>query len=379
MSIKRTILIAATFLAGFGSVKAQSSASKNSLGELNTVSTAVPFLMIAPDSRAGAMGDAGAASAPDPNGIHWNMAKMAFLEKGAGFAVSYTPWLSRVASDINLAYLSLYSKGSDMQTFALSLRYFSLGGITFRDESGNSLGDFNPNELAVDLGYARKLSKQFSLGMAFRYIRSDLTSGQVVGGLQSKPGTSVAGDVGMYFESEEFKIDMYDAFYSAGLNISNVGAKISYTESGEENFLPTNLRLGQALKFNFDKYNTLTFMLDASKLLVPTPDSALNTPDVSVMDGIFQSFSDAPGGSAEEFREIMWSVGAEYWYNNQFAFRGGYFHEHETKGNRKYFTVGFGVKYSVFTLDFAYLVPANPGVRSPLENTLRFSLVFNFS
>jgi hypothetical protein len=352
------------------------------LDRLNTVSTAVPFLMIAPDSRAGAMGDAGAASAPDANSMHWNVAKLAFLEKeSSGMGISYTPWLSRLASDINLAYLSFYNKSNDMQAFAVSLRYFALGNITFTDENGTELGQFNPNELAVDLGYARKLAQNFSMGMAFRYIRSDLTSGQQVGGLQTKPGSSVAADLGFYYQSEKFKVDQYDAFYSGGLNISNVGSKISYTESGEENFIPTMMKFGNAIKFEFDKYNNLTFMLDASKLLVPTPSlvDSINTDNIGVVDGIFQSFSDAPGGATEEFREVMWSAGAEYWYNDQFAFRGGYFHEHETKGNRKYFTVGFGVKYSVFNLDFAYLIPANPAVRSPLENTLRFSLVFNFS
>ncbi|MFT5969825.1 MAG: hypothetical protein ACI8ZO_000322 [Flavobacteriales bacterium] len=350
--------------------------------ELNTVSTAVPFLMIAPDSRAGAMGDAGVASAPDPNSMHWNVAKIAFLEdNSSGIGFSYTPWLSRLASDINLAYLSFYNKSSDMQAFAVSLRYFALGNITFTDETGNTIGQFNPNEFAVDFGYGRKLAENFSMGMAFRYIRSDLTSGQVVGGLQSKPGSSVAADLGLYYQSEKFKIDQYDAYYSGGLNISNVGSKISYTESGEENFIPTMMKFGNAVKFEFDKYNNLTFMLDVSKLLVPTPSlvDSINTDNIGVVDGIFQSFSDAPGGAKEEFREVMWSAGAEYWYNDQFAFRGGYFHEHETKGNRKYFTLGFGVKYSVFNLDFAYLVPANPAVRSPLENTLRFSLVFNFS
>ena len=363
--------------------------------ELNTISTSVPFLLIAPDSRAGAMGDVGAATSPDHNSIHWNASKLAFIEDERGVSLSYTPWLQDLVPEISLSYLSGFKRLNSKSTIAGSMRYFSLGEIQFTDSQGQFISNFNPNEFTIDGAYAMKLSKNFSSGLAMRYIYSNLTGGIQVpdGGGATKPGTSFAVDLSSYFQSDKFDIDDKEAYFAAGLNISNVGNKISYTDGGEEFFLPANGRLGANLFMELDDYNTISFAFDINKLLVPTPpkyDSLATVPgpeniisgkdpNVGVLQGIFQSFSDAPGGLQEELNELMYSVGAEYWYMNQFAFRGGYFHEHETKGARKYFTVGVGLKMNVFSLDMAFLLPATRGIRSPLANTLRFTLLFDMA
>jgi hypothetical protein len=364
----------------------------------NTITTAVPFLLISPDSRSGGLGDAGVSTTPDANSIHWNAAKLAFLEEGQALSLSYTPWMTKLVPDINLAYLSYYHTLGKRQTIASSLRYFSLGDITFTDDQGNYLGQFNPNEFAIDVAYALQLSPNISGGVALRYIYSNLTGGQVLqNGVTTRPGQSAAADIGFYYLGDEFRMDDVKARWSWGIHASNIGAKISYTESGNRDFLPTNLRLGTGMDFIFDSYNRLAIYAEFNKLLVPTPPvyeldssgrliplpdggyqiAAGKDPDVPVIQGIFQSFSDAPGGFKEEVREINWTIGTEYWYNDQFAVRLGYFWEHESKGNRKYFTLGAGIKYNVFQLDFAYLVPASSTVRSPLENTLRFTLTFD--
>ncbi len=361
----------------------------NLLGQINTITTAVPFLIISPDARAGGMGDAGVASTPDANAIHWNPAKLAFVEKKIGFSISYTPWLRNLVPDINLAYVSFYNKlKSNDQTIGASLRYFSLGNITFTDNTGAEIGQFNPNEFAFDVVYSRKLSDKFSGGIALRYIHSNLTGGFQVENNATKAGNSVAADVSGYFQTD-MELGSKDAVFAVGMNISNIGSKISYTETGDKDFIPINLRLGPSLRIKLNEYNELTFLVDFNKLLVPTPpvysDSLNNgeqlilygkNPDVGVAQGMLQSFSDAPGGFKEELHEINIAGGLEYWYDQQFAFRAGYFYEHETKGNRKYFTLGAGLKYNVFGLDFAYLIPTDQ--RNPLENTLRFTLVFNF-
>ena len=386
--MKFFIKTASSFLLVFSTAQiAVSQTAFGDLDELNTITTAVPFLTIAPDSRSGAMGDVGAASAPDGNSIHWNPAKLAFLEEGtSGVSLSYTPWLSRLVPDIDLAYITYYSTLGKNQGIGASLRYFSLGSITFTDEEARELGTFNPNEFAIDIAYALRLFDNFSMGASLRYIYSNLTAGQNVSGLQSKPGQSVASDISCFYQGDQFRMEDLKARWAAGLNISNIGAKISYTESGDEDFIPTNLRVGGSLTIIIDKYNEFTLMGDVNKLLVPTPPKRDGNgviiegedPDVGFFTGIFQSFSDAPGGTKEELRELVYSVGAEYWYDKKFAFRGGYLHEHETKGNRKYFTLGAGLKYTVFGLDFAYLIPATFDVKSPLENTLRFTLSFDF-
>jgi hypothetical protein len=353
----------------------------------NTITTAVPFLSITPDSRAGGMGDAGVATTPDVASQHWNPAKYAFIQSEMGVSLSYSPWLVNLADDINLAYLSGYKRIDDVQTVSSSLRYFSLGNITFTDDYGTELNTVNPNEFAIDLGYTRMLSELFSGSVAVRYIRSDLTSGQMVNGVASQAGNSFAADVAFYFYNE-FRASRKDNVFSAGINIQNIGAKISYTDGKIKDFIPTMLKLGAAYTTELDQYNTFTFAFEANKLLVPTPPKAtygfedddiiysggINS-DISVIDGIFSSFSDAPGGFKEEWQEINLSGGVEYWYNEQFALRGGYFWEHENKGNRKFLTAGAGFRMNVFALDFSYLLPTQQN--HPLENTLRFSLSFD--
>lgn len=362
---------------------------------LNTITTAVPFLMIAPDSRAGAMGDAGVSSSPDANSLHWNPAKYAFIEQDMGFAMNYTPWLRALVPDINLSYLSGFKRLDDLQTLAFSLTYFSLGEINFTDAAGEFLFPVKPNEFSVDVAYARKLGEHISGAITTRFIYSNLTQGQFVGSVETKPGMALAADVSAFY-TREMDIGRTPSIFSAGVNISNIGNKISYSDEINANFIPINLRLGPSLTFILDDYNQLSFMVDINKLLVPTPpiyarddsgqliigddgeyviDSGKD-PNRSVVAGIFGSFSDAPGGFREELNELTYSAGAEYWYDKQFAIRAGYFHEHKTKGDRKYVTLGIGLKYNVFGLDFAYLVPL--AQRSPLENVLRFTLHFDF-
>jgi len=354
--------------------------------ESNPITTTVPFLLIAPDARSGALGDAGVSSSPDVFSQHWNPAKYPFSTNNMGFSVSYNPWLKKLVNDISLMYITGYGKFNENQVISGSILYFTLGQITFTNEYGNTIGDFKPNEFAIDLAYSRLLSEEFSAGVTGRFINSNLTQGQNVGTTATKPGRSVAADVAVYYQ-KKIKINKQkDATIAAGLNISNIGAKMSYTESKtKRDFIPTNLRFGPSITFDIDQYNSVSFMIDINKLLVPTPpiydtsntiiDKGKST-DVGVVTGIFQSFSDAPYGFKEELHELMYSFGTEYWYNKQFALRGGYFYEHKFKGNRKYFTLGAGLKYNVFGLNFAYLIPVEQ--RNPLENTLRFSLLLDF-
>ncbi|MBI9054558.1 MAG: type IX secretion system outer membrane channel protein PorV [Bacteroidales bacterium] len=332
------------------------------------------FLTIATDSRAGAMGDVGAATSPDYNSMHWNPAKYAFIESDMGIAVSYTPWLRKLVNDINLYNLSFYKRIDKRQTVAASLQYFDLGNIEFRDESGGYSGQHNPYELSVDVAYARAFSDKFSGGIAFRYIRSDITGGASVGDTETKPGNAVAADVSFYYVNDKVKLSGRNHTWSAGINFSNLGSKISYTDV-QKDFLPANLKIGTAFKVNFDDYNSFTLALDLNKFLVPSPDST-ETNDVSTAEGMITSFYDAPNGLSEELHEIKYSIGGEYWYANQFAVRAGYFHEHQLKGNRKYFTAGAGIKLNVFTIDFSYLLPVKQN--NPLEGTMRFTLGLDF-
>jgi hypothetical protein len=368
---------------------------------LNTIQTAVPFLTIAPDSRAGAMGDVGVATTPDVNSQHWNIGKYAFIENRGGFAISYTPWLRNLIPDINLAYLAGYYKIDDKQVVSTSLRYFSLGNIVFTDLTGTVTGQYNPNEFAVDAGYSRLFTDHLSGGIAFRFIRSDLTQGQTTAdGQETQPGISFGADLGFYYQND-ISLGSSDAQWAFGASITNMGTPVAYTADAEKTPVPTNLTLGGRFSYNIDDYNTISAHLDLKKLMVPTPpvydDTAYAQGDLivvrgkeppgSVVGGMFQSFYDAPGelrsdGSystfVEEMHEIAYSTGLEYWYRNQFSIRAGYFHEHSTKGNRKYFTVGVGLRLNVFSLDFSYLVPTN-GQNSPLANTLRFTLGFEFA
>ena len=356
---------------------------------LNTITTAVPFLLISPDSRAGGMGDVGVATSPDANSLHWNPAKFAFVEDEVGFAVSYVPWLRALVPDINLSYLAGYKKLNKNEAIAMELRYFTLGDITFTDVIGNNLGQYKPSEFAIGSAYSRKLSDQFSLAISGRYIYSNLTGGQSAGGITTNAGQSVAADVAGYFR-KDIRIAKKDMELALGANISNIGNKVRYTETSTRDFIPINLRLGTALNTDLDEYNKISFAFDINKLLVPTPpiyndsiDGQIDfgqDPNVSVVSGIFQSFGDAPGGFSEEMREINFSVGTEYWYDDQFAVRAGYFNEHNTKGGRKFFTFGSGVKYNVFALDFSYLINASRAINgnNPLANTMRFTLIFDF-
>ena len=343
----------------------------------NPIVTAMPSLSIAPDARAGGMGDIGAATTPDVNSQFWNPAKYVFMESDAGFSISYTPWLRKLVSDIDLAYVSGYWKLDKQQAFSTSLRYFSLGNIDIVDIQGTFMQSAHPNELAVDLGYSRLLSDKFSVAVALRYIRSDLNNGiNLVGGTEMVPGSAVAGDVAAFFKTP-IALPSVDATLNLGLNISNIGSKISYDKNTSSNFIPTNMRLGGSFEYPVDKFNKISVSADLNKLLVPTQNNmtAKEYSDLSPLTGIFKSFGDAPGGFKEELREVMWSLGAEYAYNNQFFVRGGYFNESQYKGNRKYFTAGAGFKLNIFQLDAAYVM--STAQSNPLDQTLRFSLSFD--
>ena len=389
--IKRLIIVTA-FLASFST--GVFSQSTTLIGqELNAITTGVPFLTIAPDARSGAMGDAGVASSPDANSIHWNPAKYAFIDQDISLNLSYIPWLRNLVKDINFQNLSGSYKISDNQVVAASLMYFSLGSIDFTNEFGDIIvPGYKPNEFSLDAAYALKLSQNLSGGIAFRYVHSNLTGGIPAGGSGSatKPGNAVAGDISMFY-TKDVKLENKNGKFNFGLNISNLGSKISYSEDKYyDDFLPANLRIGAAYTLELDDYNTITAMLDINKLLVPTPQlivkdndgnpvDTLGLPnDVLVSVGIFHSFYDAPGGFKEEMHELMYSAGFEYWYMKQFAIRAGYFDEHGTKGNRKFFTLGIGVKLNVLNFDFAYVVPT-AGRSNPLANTLRFTLGFNMA
>ncbi|MGE0077254.1 MAG: type IX secretion system outer membrane channel protein PorV [Bacteroidales bacterium] len=357
-------------------------------GGYNALKVAVPFLTIAPDSRAGAMGDIGAATQPDANAQHWNPAKYPFLNKKWGVSFSYTPWLRNLVDDINLTYLAGFYKVDNLQTVSGSLRYFAMGEVYFTNTTGQQMTTFNPNEFALDFGYSRKFSDYISGALAFRYIRSDLTGGYTQQGQASaKAGTAFAADIAMYFQ-HPVRLDGKNGEMAFGANISNIGSKLSYNDDAVKDFIPINMRLGGRITINYDQYNTISFSLDANKLLVPTPPVyatvdgeetivAGKDPNVSIVQGMIQSFYDAPDGMKEELQEISYSTGVEYWYAKQFALRAGYFYENKYKGNRKYFTLGAGLKYNIFNIDFAYLIPSG-GFNSPMANTLRFSLSFDF-
>lgn len=372
-------LLLLSLLVGKNALAQQSTGS--SVTQTNGVYPDVPFLLITPDARAGAMGEAGVAVMPDGNAMSINPAKLAFLEKPYGVSLSYSPWLKNLVPDINLAYLSGYYQLDDRTVVGASLRYFSLGEITLVDEFRNNQGTFSPNEFAIDATYSRRFGDNFSLGTTARYIRSNLTTGQI-GGSQQKAGSAVAVDVSAFFKKPTVLFGK-DAILSAGLNLSNIGTKMSFAETQNKRFLPANMKLGGASTFIIDDYNQFTIALDFNKLMVPTDPIRDNDGNIisgkdpyrSVPSGIIGSFGDAPGGFKEELKEVAISTGLEYTYNQQFAVRAGYFYENPQKGDRRYFTLGAGLKYNMFNLDFSYLV-AN-AQNSPLANTLRFSLAWN--
>jgi hypothetical protein len=356
----------------------------NTNGSNNTaLPTAVPFLTISPDARSGAMGEAGAAISPDANSAYWNPAKLPFLENNSTVSLSYSPWLRKLVSDINLAYLSYAQKLTDRNSFALSLRYFNLGAIDLVDENLVSQGTYHPNEFSIDGSFARKFGDELSLGLTLRYIYSGLYNGFGPTSAQSNPVSAVAADVSLFSTHNTVQFDK-DAIFAFGLNISNIGTKINYSRGGPQLFLPANLRVGIANTLFLDDVNKVTFALDLNKFLVPTPpirDSVGNIikgrdDSRSVVSGILGSFTDAPGGFKEELQEINYSTGLEYWYNNRFALRAGYFYENPNKGNRSYVTLGFGLVTNNLNIDFSYLAASQD--KSPLANTLRFTLGYKF-
>ncbi len=399
--MKRKIFIVLSVV-GSNAILAQSTINSQQLGgkTLNPITTAVPFLMISPDSRQGALGDAGAATDPDVNSIHWNGSKLAFADKkfGAGFTV--TPWLKRLVPDINMYYLAGYGRLNDRQTVGASLRYFTLGDIQLTDATGTNIGNFKPNEFAIDLAFSQKLSKNFALGVATRFINSGI-SRVYFQGSSGNAASTFAVDLSSFYRTDAFKLGGKDAVLQLGAAITNLGAKIKY--SNDQNFIPTNLRVGGGLKTKIDEYNTFGVYLDFNKLLVPTPPvykyktdslgkptreleidpstgraviARGKDPNVDPITGVFRSFGDAPDGFREEMREINISTGVEYDYNNIFAVRAGYFYEPRSKGARQFATVGMGLRLKVITIDGSFLIPTV--LNNPLQGTFRFSISFYF-
>lgn len=364
----------------------------------NAVISAMPFLRIAPDARGGSMGDLGIALTPNSNAMHYNASNLVYAEEETALAVTYTPWLRELnLNDIYLAYLSGYKKIDDLQTVGFGLRFFSLGEISFTDNDGISTGSGKPREFEISGAYARKLSDKLSAGLTAKYIYSNLASGQMAGGLDINSANAFAADFSLTYRSKG-KTGGYNSEFAMGLALTNIGSKVSYTNQAVKDFLPANFGLGTALKLELDEFNTVEFGLDINKLMVPTPvarflsDGTENpeyNPNMdpenigdfrekSLFSGLFGSFTDAQGGFSEELKEFAYSLGAEYWYDKQFAVRAGYYYEHATKGDRKFLTLGLGLKYNVFGIDLSYLVPTS-NQRNPLDNTLRFGLIFDFA
>ncbi|XMO85146.1 type IX secretion system outer membrane channel protein PorV [Algibacter sp. AS12] len=373
----------------------------------SVITTGIPFLLIASDARAAGMGDMGVATSVDAFSQQWNSSKYAFSEAKSGVGVSYTPYLSKLVNDIFLGNFTYFNRLDDRSAFAASLRYFSLGSIEFVDGPDDTPREQKPNEFSLDASYALRLSDQFSMSVLMRYLRSDLRI-QGVGG-DITPASTFGVDLSGYYQSEEEAYSDFNGRWRAGFAIQNIGPKFKYDEGGEENFQPTNLRIGAGFDFIFDDYNKISVTAEIAKLLVPTPpqlgretvfedvngngtyeededtfisetDNVIykgKSQDVNFLSGMFQSFGDAPGGFSEELKEFTWALGAEYVYQDSFAFRTGYFNESEEKGARKFLALGAGFKANVVNIDLSYLFSASK-VQSPLENTLRFSLTFNF-
>jgi hypothetical protein len=376
VSIKLSVL-ALVFGGYSGIVKGQSSDNT-----INVVTTAVPFLRISPDARSGGMGDVGIATAPDANSTFWNLAKTPFNTVPGAVSFAYTPWLKDLGlNDVYLISGSGYYKLDDQQAISSSLRYFSLGNIQFTDNFGNELTSYRPREFSIDAGYSRKLSEKLSLGIALRYINSNLANG-TINNVSYKTGIAVAADLTLFHTN----LKANGSGLNYGIALTNLGSKISYTsDATQKDYIPANLGLGIAYTAAIDESNKITFAMDLNKLLVPTPPELYDSlglvkyRSMGVVESWFTSFSDAPGGFSEEIKEIQACIGTEYWYNNQFALRAGYFYENPTKGNRQYFTMGAGLKYNNFGFNFSYLLPSGNGVnRNPLSNTLRFGLFFEF-
>lgn len=374
-------------------VAGQAMADDNIKNEFNPIETGVTSLSIAPDARGASMGDLGAATDPDANSQFWNPSKYAFAYSKGAVSLSYTPWLRKLVNDIFLANVSGYWKlgSNDNQAVSATLRYFSLGEVTTNDPSGATTQSLNPYELAVDVGYSRKLSEKFSMGVVFRYIYSDLGFSNSYAGDQTVGASAFSADIAGYYTTFPI-IGRNECQWSWGWNISNIGTKVNYNNGEDPAFLPTNLRLGTTFTFPLADYHNLALSLDLNKLLVPAKpresdyaddaegereylDKLQEWQDMSPITGIFKSFSDAPGGFKEELREITWSFGAEYSYNQQFFLRAGYYHESQYKGNRQYFGLGAGFSLNVLRLDASYMIAT--AQQSPLDQTLRFTLSFD--
>lgn len=373
--MKKTIVLTVLFFTGI-LVRAQD--------DSRVITTGVPFLLISSDARASGMGDIGVATTPDAYSQQWNPSKYVFATKKMGVGISYTPYLAELVNDISLLNASFYNKIDDRSAYAFTLRYFGLGEIELRQNPEDPGEIVKPNELALDGSYSLKLSEDFAMAVAARYIRSDLRIQGV--DPNARAANSFAVDIAGYYESERKFYNDFDGQWRVGFNVSNLGPKIRYDEGGQENFLPTNLRFGGGYDFIFDEFNTLGVFTEFNKLLVPTPsdsngDGNINQEDdyyrESFFSGVFSSFGDAPDGFSEELKEFTWALGLEYWYQEAFAFRTGYFNESIDKGARKFFTLGAGFKFKAATIDVSYLFSTSR-VKNPLENTLRFSLTFNF-
>ncbi len=389
---KGSILLTIFLFAGFSSLAQNSVIISGQDPDRRVITTAVPFLNFAPDSRHSGMGDVGVATSPDANSAHWNSGKLAFIEDDLGFSLSYSPWLGKLVNDMSLSYLTGFKKIDEFSAFGFEMRYFNMGDIQLTDGMGNDLGEFNPRDIAIGGTYSRKLSQYFGLGISARFIYSNL-SGNIssVSGSEAKAGTSVGADIGLYYEKPIFS-GSKDGVWSWGVAITNIGPKITYNSAEDLDYIPTNFRLGTAYSLNLDPNNTLTFVFDVNKLLVPTPpqyetneDGSLVTdpngdlvieagkdPNRALISGMFGSFSDAPGGFEEEMKEFTLSFGVEYIYAKKFAVRTGYFYENPDKGGRRYFTMGLGLDIKKVGFDFSYLVPQVQN--HPLAETLRFTL-----
>lgn len=360
--------------------------SEVNVDEINSITTAAPFLLITPDARAGAMGDVGVATSADYNSQHHNPAKAAFNDMEFSVGVNFTPWMRQLVNDVYLGGFSVTNKLNDRSAWAASFKYFTLGEIQLTDDTGENLQVEKPNELSFDGTYALKLSESFSLGVTLRYIRSDFALR--IQNSEIKVVNSFGVDVSGYYESAESNYGDFNGVFRGGFNIANIGPKVEYTDGGRQNFIPTNMKLGGGFDFILDDYNKIGVTLETTKLLVPTPPKREKDEDgiwqivegkdddVSFFSGMLQSFGDAPGGFKEELKEFTVGVGTEYMYNEAFGLRAGYFHENISKGARNYFTIGAGFKFKAASIDFSYLFNVSD-INNPLENTLRFSLGFD--
>jgi hypothetical protein len=348
--------------------------------DFRVITTAVPFLGITPDARSAALGDAGVSLSGDQNAIYWNPGRLVRSSKTMGGSISVSPWLRGLGvNDVYLGYLSGYYKPNAQSAIGLGFTYFNLGAIQMTDIAGQNMGTLNPNEFAICPTYSRILSKNLSLGIGLKYLHSNLLGSAQTGTGQTRPANSVAVDLGMFY-TKDISLAGNPASFAFGVALSNIGPKISYTDDNRRDFIPSTLRFGPSLTYELDAYNKITALVDIAKLLVPTPETTVTTvtgSDKGWVEGMAESLYKAPDGFSEKMQELMIGGGVEYWYDNQFAVRGGYFHESANKGNRKYFTAGFGIRYQTFGLDFAYLLPVQSN--HPLAETLRFSLLFDMN